>query len=547
MKPISSMLILICSVCLISFGIWNADVPLGDEAGHISNALKLIEEGGGSSNSYYLFYVGILKFITPDPVNAHIICRFITSLSASVLMFFFLRSFSFIGSSISILLAVSFWISCRLNVPMVQFGNMNLFCLCIIFPSLILIVRKITVNRALFFIFSLFWASKTRPEYNAPLMIFIIYTVVIAILALRRSGRPKLFESRGITGIALCILLAISLIIGKSEKTNVNLDMYLRLGLDQCYTSLYSKLHPDKKISTMVEYGEVTKDIFGPGGFKDACVYNPAEVVKYLALNGTINSIILVPGLIRHRAIFIPESYGKKGEIVQIAFSLAVFIFGTVIGVRSYISRPVIRNSIIFAKEFLFKENLIILFILASSSSAAILLLIPDPRYWITFIPLVFLWIAWSIHSIVFRFKDNRFILPVSLAIVILLCHPIFPFTVKAGLSESNRALIFQMREAAVQYSVKTPIVSGLYPSSLAIFAFGNNQKCVGIESFSTDSVKSGDYDFISIDSYFRDSSYWSKNSEFMNEFEKNPGRHQYELIGTTKDKYALSVYCRTK
>jgi len=165
MKSLIFILIIVCSVCLISYGIWNADLPLGDEAGHISNGLKLIEEGGGSSNSYYIFYAGILKFITPDPVNAHIICRSITSLAASVLMFIFLRSFSFIGSSISILLAVAFWISCRLNVPLVQFGNINLFCLCLIFPSLILIIRKITVNRSLFFILSLFWASKTRPEY----------------------------------------------------------------------------------------------------------------------------------------------------------------------------------------------------------------------------------------------------------------------------------------------------------------------------------------------------------------------------------------------
>ena len=550
MKPYVSILILICSVCLISFGIWNADVPLGDEAGHISNALKLIEEGGGSSNSYYLFYAGILKFITAETVNAHIVCRFTTSLIASVLMFIFLRSFSFTGSSLSVLLSVAFWISCRLNVPLVQFGNINLFCLCLIFPSLILVIRKMTVSRSLFFVLSLFWASKTRPEYNAPLLLFVIYMVVIAIFALKHKGMNwfKLFKSLGMTEIILYILLAISFIVGRSEKTQGGLDMYLRLGLDQCYTSLYSKLHPEKKISTMLEYREVTEDVFGPGGFKDACLRNPVEVGKYLALNGAINSIILVPGLIRHRAIFIPESYGKKGEMIQIVLFLAVFIFGTAIGIRKHISSLGMSKFIKSVKELLFKKNMIVLFILASSSSAGILLLIPDPRYWITFIPLVFLWIAWSVNSIVNRFHGSRLILPTSVLIVIVLCHPIFPFGSQERLStQNNQTLIFKMRECAAQYPGKVPVVSGLYPCSLAIFAFGNNQKSVGIEAFSINSIKSSDYDFIAIDTYFRGSSFWSKNLEFMDGFEKNPEEYRYKLLGTTKDKYELSVYFRGK
>ncbi|MEI6423141.1 MAG: hypothetical protein WCP55_13045 [Lentisphaerota bacterium] len=352
-------------------------------------------------------------------------------------------------------------------------------------------------------------------------------------------SRTNPLKSISASGIILFLLLAISFMIGKGAKSNVNLDMYLRLGLDQCYTSLYSKLHPEKKISTMVEFGEITAGVFGPGGFRDACMQNPKEAVKYLALNGVINSIILVPGLIRHRSLFVPESYGKKGEIIQILLFILIFMTGTILGIKEHISKPFLKNLLRHAKYLLFKNNLIILFILASSSSAAIVLLISDPRYWISFIPLVFVWIAWSIDCIALKFQKSSFLIPIALIVIIILCHPMFLF------SKSNQALIFKMRNTVAEHQVKTPVVAGLYPSSLPVFAFKNDHRTVNVDEFSTVAVAEGKYDFIAIDTYFRNSSFWAKNMGFMDGFEKNPDKYKYKLIGTTDDKHILSVYAR--
>ena len=285
----------------------------------------------------------------------------------------------------------------------------------------------------------------------------------------------------------------------------------------------------------MVEYKSITDEVFGKGGFKDACINNPVEVSKYLVLNGTINSLILVPGLLRHRSLFIPGSMGKKGEIIQISVLLVVLLIGTVLAaIRFY--HGGLREIFKTAAHAIFRYNIIFALILSLASLVAILLLIPDPRYWITCIPIVFIWLGWSIDGL-FSLSNNIKVKTVAtLAVILILSYPMF-------LSKNtNRELIVKMREHR-QTMDHSPVIAGLYPSSLGIFAFRDDYQSVGVGEFNTVSVEVGVYDFIAIDTYFRNSSFWNKNSEFMIKFEENPSNCNYTLIGTTKDKYQLSVY----
>ena len=73
----------------ITFGIWNTGVPLGDEAGYLSEGLKLVETGGNSANLYHLGYCIIFRFITPDLIKAHYLSRFLNSFISVILIFRF--------------------------------------------------------------------------------------------------------------------------------------------------------------------------------------------------------------------------------------------------------------------------------------------------------------------------------------------------------------------------------------------------------------------------------------------------------------------------
>jgi hypothetical protein len=537
MKSHISILILICSVCLISFGIWNADVPLGDEAGYIGESYGLYLSGQYTINLYKLSYVAIFKCITDDPIIAHYVCRFVTSLCSVILLYFFLKSFSFLKNEYAVLLACVLWAVCKLNIPEAQFGNISLFALNIVLPSLILLTRNITSGRILFLILSLLWASRIRPEYNAPLILASLY-FIFHFSRKYLKGCLAPFEVVNFKSVFLSILIIATIFLASGNKADRSFDQYLRLALDQSYASLYSKLNPGEKFSAMVEYRSITDEKFGKGGFKDACANNPVEVSKYLALNGTINSLILVPGLLRHRSLFMPESLGKKGEIVQISFLLVILLTGMFFAAIKFYHgglRGILKTTV----YALFDYNIIFSLILCSASLVAIFLLIPDPRYWISCIPLLFILVCWSIDGLFSLSNSIKVKTIATLAVILILSCPMFLS------KDTNRELIIKMRECRQNMDIP-PIIAGLYPSSLGTFAFKNDYQVVGVEEFNTGSVKLGVYDFIVIDTYFRNSSFWNKNSEFMRKFEENPSNCNYTLLGTTKDKYQLSVYFHT-
>ncbi|MFA6568250.1 MAG: hypothetical protein WCS96_08580, partial [Victivallales bacterium] len=420
-------------------------MPFGDEAGYISESYALHSSGQYTLNLYKLSYVAIFKYLTADPLNAHYLCRFFTSLFSVVFMYFFLRSFKFVTNEFALILSCVFWAITRLNIPESQFGNINLFTLNLVFPAVILLMRKFSIERSLFLVISVLWAAQIRAEYYATLVIIICWFGYVFYKRGRGElpgFRPSL---RVITMIAMLFLTLATISVNRAQAPNF--DKYLLLGLSQCYTSLYSKLHPGEKMSVMVEYSDLVDKVFNhPTGFLDAAMKNPKEVSKYLILNGGINSVILLPGLLRYRAIPGTEKYGKKGEMLQISAILLILFSATVFGVlktRSRISE-VVRNCI----GAVGAGNLVVLLSLCSASLVSIFLLIPDPRYWISFVPLLFLWIAWSLN-----FIFDQISRPMNVAIfAILLVLMSMPMFLN---KDTNSNVILKMREAAGKSAVK--------------------------------------------------------------------------------------------
>ena len=423
MKSHISLIILICSVCLISVGIWNAEVPLGDEAGYIGESYGLHSTGQYTINLYNLSYVVIFKCITDDPIIAHYVCRFATSLCSVILLYFFLKSFSFLKNEYAVLLACVLWAVCKLNIPEAQFGNISLFTLNIVLPSLILLTRNITAGRILFLILSLLWAARIRPEYNAPLVLASLY-FIFHFSRRYLKGRLAPIEVVNFKSVSMSALIIATILLASGNKTGRSFDQYLRLALNQSYASLYSKLNPGEKFSAMVEYRSITDEKFGKGGFKDACANNPVEVSKYLALNGTINSLILVPGLLRHRSLFMPESLGKKGEVVQISVLLIILLSGMFLAAIKF-RHGGLKGILKTAAHALFDYNIIFSLILCSASIVAILLLIPDPRYWISCIPLLFILVCWSIGGLFSLSNSIKVKTIATLAAILTLSCPV--------------------------------------------------------------------------------------------------------------------------
>ncbi len=542
-RPRIAVPVILSAVCLISVGLWQASVPLGDEAGYIQRALADMAARRIPADPYRLWYMFLLNVVSADPLHCHLITRFVTSLIASLLMFFVLGTIGAECRPEARLLTCLFWICCRLNVPQTQFGNINLFALSIVMPALILYLRRNTVNTSLFLILSLFWAAQSRMEYYAPLVLIILFSLFICLGKAKQGRtqeqRPERRAARLLPTIGLSLLLVASVAAVAGAGDRRSMDKYLLLGLSQCYTSLQAKLNPDMKISTMVEFSRIVDDVFGnPDGFLDAVRHNPTEVAKYLLLNGSINSVILVPGLLRHRCLFMPPRFGKKGEIVQIIVVLLAVAAGAFLRLRGrFGTGNCLRDLRAWSVRMLHNHQAMALLILCSAASVSLLLHIPDPRYWITCAPLLLFGVCWSISGL-FRPLPPRRAVAVVAVLGLWFTFPLF--LGHAG----NQDVLRAMRRAPGARS-SVPQIAGLYPLAYGTYAFGLRYRAVTVGDVDVDRIRTAGYDFVVIDSYLRNSAFWQEHGEFMPQFEAHPEQWGYQPIGGTTDKYQTVVYSR--
>ena len=55
-------LLILAAVCT-NYGLWNTDIPLGDEAGYVGTSFGMYQNSNWSSNIYYDTYILIFKYI----------------------------------------------------------------------------------------------------------------------------------------------------------------------------------------------------------------------------------------------------------------------------------------------------------------------------------------------------------------------------------------------------------------------------------------------------------------------------------------------------
>lgn len=532
-----SLAILVAAVCLLSAGLWHASVPLGDEAGYIRGAAELLRQQRLTTNLYKLNYMLLLRFISSDPITVHFICRFYTSVLSVICMFLFLQHSRAVSDERALLLVSLFWACCRLVTPRVQFGNINLFALNLVFPALVLVMQTCSLNRVLFLLLSLFWAAQTRLEYYAPLLLLSLYFCWTAVRFIREEGLPAARSKASRSTAVLFVLVCGSVVAAAcTREMSCSIDEYLLLGLSQCYTSLHAKLNPGPQLSTMVEYSELVDEVFGaPSGFLAAFRHNPVEVVKYLALNGAINSVVLVPGLLRHRNLFMPESLGKRGEIVEIVAILVLALAGTWLHLRSRAAGW--RATQRWLVALVLDRRTILLAALCTAASVSVLLHIPDARYWITCAPALFVWLVWAVAGLFSPLKRGRWTTVALVLVGLWLCHPLLLD------EDGNGPLLRRVRALGDELGRRPVVLAGLYPYAVGTYAFTCDYRAVTATDMAVDQIRSGDYDFIVVDTYLRSSAFWRRHEPFMISFEADPGLCSYRLVGSTDGKYATTIY----
>lgn len=513
---------LLClGVAILSWGLWNASIPMGDEGVHILQAIKLQESGGYSSNLYYTSYKLLLDLVSGDPVVAHLVMRFAAALFSTVGLYFVLTAFRMV-SPVAAMLACMAWASSSLVMPYTQQANVNLFALGLVMPGLAILLRHPTVSGLLAFLLGCLWAAMTRPEYYASLLAVGLCGVTMILFSARSSPTTS---RKGVAIILAALIAGSTWILIKSPAPGGGVDEYLLQGLGQCYASYYVKRHPEAHFDPMTEYEPLLNRTFGnPKGFFEAVSNNPSEAFRYFAVNGAHN-IIKVPGRLL-----------GSGSPVRFGITLLLLVAGTIIGLTH--SKSDRKNPSHTATSNMWEKlsfthlQVLALVGLASASFAAIILLIPDERYWISWVPLIYLWLAWSIDQVleIRPLKAHATVVVIALAAV--LCAP------KYAWRRSNQEIIYQVREA-VKKGPDKPIVAGNSATGWAIALFGNGATVVN--DASPWELRKGRY-HVFVSSGLDRTSRWLEDLPFLKIFTANPESYGYRNIshvdGTKSDIY---------
>ncbi|HCE45312.1 MAG TPA: hypothetical protein DET40_17365 [Lentisphaeria bacterium] len=519
---------------LISFGIWHAPLPFGDEGGYINDAIHLNNNHAYSINPYLDFYKFILSVICSDPVYAHYIARLVVSLVSAIGMLFLLDSISMIRSNCAKIITLALWISSYAVTPKAQFGNVNLFTFDLILIGLVPLLRKQSTARIIFFMTMLLWACQIRTEYYIAFVLFLTYFLVFIFLKIKDIY--KSFLSGATCFSAFLLAISVFLIVYDRSRTEKYIEHDSLLIFGQHYASYYVRVHKDAGVSAMAEYKTVLDKMFNtPKSVPEALKNNPVEAARFLLNNFSRNCVIVVPALLRHRPLFIPEKYEKRGECVEIAVILAILAFGGFMGIRSLGFGKTAGYLVSLSKNC--KLHFFIL--LSSSMIIAMVMLIPDTRYYLPIAPILFSGIALIIQYMIGKL---RFKMKIALIFIICiwLCHPYF-------IAQSNdHQIVLKMREEAKKIQHE-PQITCLSPASIATFAFGTRFKFIPESEFTMESITALRYDFIVVNKYFRESSYWAKDKEGFTRFEKNPEEYGYSLLGSSNDRHEMNVYVKSR
>lgn len=559
------LLLLVIAALRTNYGLWTADFPLGDDPVYIDRAYRLARAGEWSGNLYLCAYSAIFRFLTADPLVAHALMRLSASLLSVATLFLLLTRLKRVSPPGAFVMAL-LWNLNLLNTPLVQYGNINLFIFAIVCGAGFLWLGTERKGRlaALGLLALVTW---TRYEYLLLLLLLLLWSAWRWHSARLGGSRRSLF--RPVAGTALGILAVLAVLFlspplrTRAAQAAADLNAYFFLGFTQHYTIDAVTRDPALHLDPYTEYDLLIAQRFpGATDFTSALAANPGEVGRYLARNFLGNlgrlhyilpghSILLPSGLVTNG---LTGRFGS-GEFVARKFAAypllwleqaltVLFIAGGALWLLRQTARRRPLHALVNDPGASFIVSL------AAVGGLSVVMHIPDPRYWIVFIPLAY-WGGAALLSRGFAALPDREGLIVTALLSLAMVNPVFTSTLNT-IPHKNRDLAVALREQlATMPHPATLKVLGHYPDPLLAMAVPGCWESVSNLDLPANAtyqslVSTGSCDLVIVDGLLQRTARYAAEREFFEKLRANPGAFGYTglLDGETRDG-PLSLYIK--
>ena len=175
----------------------------------------------------------------------------------------------------------------------------------------------------------------------------------------------------------------------------------------------------------------------------------------------------------------------------------------------------------------------------ASASSVATFLLIGTSRYYLPWVPLFYVGVAYSIDSLLLALSLVRYKVPLVALAVIVLCSPNY-------LTPRPNSEMDAIRRAAA--SVKEqPVIAANWADPYVVLGLCEKAKALNLwDGIRSSDIEAGKIDMLLVDRGFRDSKTWSDQRSFFEDFERHPDSFGFKKE-TTVSTGKLAIYYRQK
>jgi hypothetical protein len=126
-------LLILVAHTTFSLGIWNARDGYEEETTNVKAAYQVLDSHRPSSSIYIDLIALALRYVTPDPVAALTVMKYLSSLLATISLYLALNCFSVSLRRGAVVFACLVWIASSLDAPYLQSTSLSLFSLAVMF------------------------------------------------------------------------------------------------------------------------------------------------------------------------------------------------------------------------------------------------------------------------------------------------------------------------------------------------------------------------------------------------------------------------------
>jgi hypothetical protein len=232
------LMFLLLAVVRMNYGIWNTDIPLGDESAAIERSFNLYKDGNISICLFYDIYIVLFHYITNDPIIAHYCVRFIASLSSVIGLFLLLSSLNGVNVYGAFTMAL-LWNITLLNTPLIQYNNIHLFTFALACFAGYFWLVNLGKSAKIFSTGLLLCVIVIRPEYVLLLCLLGVQRTMLWLSEPKHKGwRNHRRLSLTFATWVIVISVVVYLIVHNASQLYSYVDRYLMMILRQCYTAL---------------------------------------------------------------------------------------------------------------------------------------------------------------------------------------------------------------------------------------------------------------------------------------------------------------------